>query len=231
MASERTWNAVAPVLLTANGTTTGLLQVVDTIGLYYGMQATLKNNSTQLTVYVGLVVDSTHVWVRAQKNSPDYNVDLTAFTLSSNSTLSAAVQNKSLVPMESRLLSTYETDPVDAWRVKSVDPYGNAYTPSSPFPVNIIPPSQIPFTLGVLALPNLIQQYTAGLTYNQVVSETVDNEEILTFNEGSAFVGELTLTKTDIGWILNVGVPEDSFLLLEDGDVFLLEDGGGLLLE
>lgn len=135
MASERTWNAVPPVLLTANGTPIGLLQVTDTAGFYYGMQATLKNNATQLTVYVGLVVDSTHLWVRAQKNSPDYNVDLSAFTTATASTISAAVQNKSSVPMESRLLATYETDPVDAWRIIPVDSYGNHYTDSNPLPV------------------------------------------------------------------------------------------------
>ena len=135
MASERTWNAVPPVLLTADGTTTGLLQVADTIGLFYGMQATLKNNTTQLTVYIGLVEDSTHVWVRLNKASQDYKVDLSAFTVASGSTLSAAAQNKSAVPMEARLNATYMTDPIDAWRTTSVDPYGNPYTDSNPLPV------------------------------------------------------------------------------------------------
>ena len=135
MASERTWNAVPPVLLTADGTTTGLLQVVDTAGFFYGAQATLKNNSTQLTVYIGLVVDSTHLWVRAEKNSKDYNVDLSAFTVASGSHLSAAVQNKSSVPMEARLLATYATDPIDAWRTQAIDQYGNPYNDSNPLPV------------------------------------------------------------------------------------------------
>jgi hypothetical protein len=135
MASERTWNAVPPTLLTANGTTTGLLQITDTAGFYYGMAALIKNNSIQQTVYIGLVVDSTHVWVRSSRGARDYNVDLSAYTVASGSALSAAVQEKSAVPMEARLLATYETDPVDAWRTIPVDSYGNHYTASNPLPI------------------------------------------------------------------------------------------------
>ena len=135
MASERTWDAVPAILLTADGTSTGLLQIANTIGLFYGMQATLKNNTTQLTVYIGLVEDSTHVWVKLNKSSQDYNVDLSVFTVASGSTISAAAQNKSAVPMEARLNATYMTDPIDAWRVSNVDPYGKPYTDTNPLPV------------------------------------------------------------------------------------------------
>ena len=138
MANERQWDAVPPVLLTANGTTEGVLQVADTIGFYFGQQALLQNDTpSQLTVYIKRVVSSTILWVGAAKSGLDHNLDVSAFTTTTNSTISAAMQNKSTVPMEGRLLGTYETDPVNAWRVKSVDPYGNPYTETNPLPVAI----------------------------------------------------------------------------------------------
>lgn len=135
MANERQWDKVPAVLLIADGTTTGLIQVTDTIGFYFGMQATLANNSTQITVYIKTVIDKNTLWVGPTKGAQDYNIDLSAYTIASGSNLSAAAQNKSTVPMEARLQATYETDPVDAWRVKQVDAYGKPYTDSNPFPV------------------------------------------------------------------------------------------------
>ncbi len=136
MANERQWDAVPPVLLTANGTTEGVLQVVDTAGFFVGMQATLLNNAAlQLTVYIKRVVNSTTLWVGANKGGMDHNVDVSAFTVATASNISAGMQNKSTVPMEARMLATYATDPVDAWRVQSVDSYGDPYTDSNPLPV------------------------------------------------------------------------------------------------
>ncbi len=138
MANERQWDAVPPVSLTSDGTTEGVLQVTDTIGFFFGMQATLKNNaSLQLTVYIKRVVNSTTLWVGAAKGGLDHNVDISAFTVATASTIEAGMQNKSTVPMEARLLATYATDPIDAWRVEQVDPYGNPYTGSNPLPVAI----------------------------------------------------------------------------------------------
>lgn len=138
MANERKWDAVPAVSLTADGTTTGLLQVVDTAGFFFGMQATIKNNTSfQLTVYIKQVVNSTTMWVGPTKGAQDYNVDLSAFTLATASSISAVAQDKSAVPMEARLQATYETDPIDAWRVRPVDPYGNGYTAQNPFPVSL----------------------------------------------------------------------------------------------
>jgi hypothetical protein len=136
MANERQWDAVPPVLLTADGTTEGVLQVVDTAGFFFDMQATLVNNTpTQLTVYIKRVVDKNTLWVGPKKGGLDHNVDVSLFTVASGSRISAQMQNKSSVPMESRLQATYETDPIDAWRVRPVDSYGNGYSDSNPLPV------------------------------------------------------------------------------------------------
>jgi hypothetical protein len=136
MATEPNFNAVSPIALTADGTANGVLQVADTIGFYFGMQATLLNNaSLQKTVYIKRVVNSTTLWVGASKGGIDHNVDVSAFTVATSSTIGADEQKKASVPMEARLLSTYETDPVDAWRTVPVDSYGNHYTNDNPFPV------------------------------------------------------------------------------------------------
>jgi len=135
MANERQWDAVPPVALTAPGTTNGILQVVDTAGFFFGMQATLQTLSppNTLTVYIKTVVDKNTLYVGATKGGLDHNVDVSAF--GTTSTISAAAQNKSTVPMEGKMLATYETDPIDAWRVRPVDPYGNGYSDSNPLPV------------------------------------------------------------------------------------------------
>lgn len=136
MANERQWDAVPPILLTADGTTEGVLQVVDTAGFFFDQQATLQNNlAVKLTVYIKRVVDKNTLWVGPKKGGLDHNVDVSAFTIATSSTISAAMQNKSAVPMEARLQATYETDPIDAWRVRPVDPYGNGYSNSNPLPV------------------------------------------------------------------------------------------------
>jgi hypothetical protein len=136
MAQERTYSAVPPVLLTANGTTEGVLQVVDTAGFYIQMQSTLFNNLGQtLTVYIKKVVSPTVLWVGPTKGGLDHNVDLSAFTVAAASTIQAAEQNKQTVPNEARLLAVYENDPVDAVRAISVDSYGNHYTSENPLPV------------------------------------------------------------------------------------------------
>ena len=95
-------------MLTADGTTEGVLQVTDTAGFFFGMQATLFNNtSTQLTVYIKRVVNSTTLWVGPTKSGLDHNVDVSAFTVASGSNISAAMQNKSSPPMEAKLQATY----------------------------------------------------------------------------------------------------------------------------
>lgn len=136
MATEPNLNAVPSVLLTANGSTDGVLQVVDTAGFYIHMQALLSNNANQtLTVYIKRVVNSTTLWVGATRNGMDHNVDVSMFTTATLSNISAQEQKKQTVPMEARLLATYENDPVDAWRTIPVDGYGNHYNSTNPLPV------------------------------------------------------------------------------------------------
>lgn len=137
MALEKAWSAVPPVLLTADGGAHGIIQVTDTEGFFTKQQATLQDTSGQtLTVEIKRVVDKYTLWV-GPKGPINARSNCSAFTVANGSFIFAAEQDKSLVPNESRFLSTYETDPVDAWRVVPVDPYGDVYGPSNPLPVAI----------------------------------------------------------------------------------------------
>jgi len=232
MASERQFNAVPPVLLTADGSTEGVLQVVDTAGLYFGMSCQLQNNtSPSLTVYVKTVVDSTTMYVGPTRGGLDHNVDLSAFTVATASTISAQAQNKASVPNESRLLATYETDPVNAWRTVPVDSYGNHYTKTNPLPVT--PFSQFfgSLTLGSLGMPVLFTQCLTDIQYDQVTSTVVGNIETLYFYSDGTLVDTIVITYTSDGWSFQcAGIPGESFLLLEDGGWITLEDNSGFIL-
>jgi hypothetical protein len=195
MANERQWNAVPPVALTANGTTTGILQVADTAGFFFGMEVLLKSNSSQLTLFVKMVVDSTTIHVGPKKGGLDFNVDLSAFTTANNSMLSAAAQNKSTVPLEARMLATYETDPIDAWRVRTVDEYGNGYTDTNPLPVAI----EGSISIGTVEVKgpngNFIEPNTDGSLNVNIVSVPVAGNTVKNiYNEANSVVSGATTT-------------------------------------
>ena len=196
MATEPNFNAVSPVALTANGTANGVLQVADTAGFYFGMQATLLNNaSLQKTVYIKRVVNSTTLWVGASKGGIDHNVDVSAFTVATSSTIGADEQKKASVPMEARLLSTYETDPVDAWRTVPVDSYGNHYTNDNPFPVAL--EGSISISTVEVKGPNgnFIEPNPSGSINVVVVSEpTAGNTVRNIYNEANSVVSGATTT-------------------------------------
>lgn len=136
MAFERQWTAVPPVALTADGSATGVIQVVDSAGFYVKMNAQLSNSLGQnLTVEIKRVINKNVILVGPPKTPITTYIDCSAFTIALFSTISAAQQNKTALSMEDRMLATYEQEPVDAWRTKSVDPYGNPYTDSNPMPV------------------------------------------------------------------------------------------------
>lgn len=137
MAFERNWTAVPPVLLTVNGSTEGVVIVTDTAGFYVKQLAILTNNATILNVQIKRVVNSTTLWVGIPGPSMLHNLDVSAFTVATASRISAVEQPKTTLPMEARMLATYEQEPIDAWRTKAVDAYGNGYTSSNPLPVSI----------------------------------------------------------------------------------------------
>ena len=231
---ERKWDAVPPVAFTAPGTAQGQIMVTDTAGFRIKMTVGIVTNVPNQIVpaQVKRILSST-VMILGQVDGKVFQwapLDLSAFGPGNAAMVGAEQQNKSEVPPDPHYLAVYEGDPVCADRTIPVDPYGQHYTPANTFPVNIVPTTQIPFTLGALAMPTLVSELVNGLNYDKVVSDNAVNQEILTFYYQGTAVLTLTLTKTDDGWILNLGPFLEDFLLLETGSLIELEDGSGELL-
>ena len=70
------------------------------------------------------------------------------------------------------------------------------------------------------------------MSYNQV-ENTVENDlEILTFKQGNNVVKTIEIRYNGVSWIVNdpSGNQLDGFILQEDGDFLLTEDGGKLFV-
>lgn len=242
MAFEKSWNTVPPTPLTADGTSLGVITISDTNGFKVKGLAQLSNTAgLKLVVQINQVLSPTVMIVGKPGSSPSATagglasgavVDVSAFTVASGATIGFGMQPKNKIKPDDIEQATYECDPTVGVRVIPVDPYGSLIGPTNPLSVNLIPNSQIPFTLSSLTLPALITAYISTLTYTQVTSDTIGTEELLTFYDGASESGQIILYKTEDGWSLNLGGTEESFLLLETGSFFVLENNsGGILLE
>ena len=240
MAFERKLAAVSPQAFTANGTSVGIVTIADTTGFYIKQNVNLQSDTLQSAGFqVKNVLSNTQLIIGLADNSlraPLKPLDLSPYTVADNATISAPEQDNFPIKPDDHYQAVYLPAPVAADRVVPVDPHGKFYSSASStfntFPVNIIPQSQIPFTLGTLTFPSLINNLLSGLNYDEVVSQNIAGEEILTFYSGGSPLIEVTLTQTSNGWILNLGPTLEDFLLLEDGGLIELEDGvGAILLE
>ena len=235
MSFERKLAAVPPQAFTANGTTLGVVTIADTQGFYIKQSVTIKSDTLQEASFqVKNVLSDTQLILGPTNNSlnasPKNTSNLSAYLVSDNAVIFAVEQDNFPIKPDDHYLATYLPAPVSADRVVNVDPHGNFYNYGNTYPVNIIPDTQIPFTLGTLTFPTLISNLLSGLTYDEVVSQNAIGEEILTFYSGGSQLLEITLTKTSDGWVLNLGTSLDNFLLLEDGALIELENGTGAIL-
>ena len=232
MALERNLNAVPPVLLTANGSTEGVVQVVDSAGFYVKARAILQAPLLPpLTVEIKRVVSSTILWVGPPSANMGHRIDCSAYTVAAGSFIFAEEQPKAAIAMETRMLASYEQEPIDAWRTKSVDQYGNGYTALNPLPVL---PTNLFFssmTLGALGIPTLVTACLNGLTYDTVTSSVVGNVETISVYSSGVLIDTMIITYSNGGWSFEcVGALETDYLLLENGNRISLEDGSGNIL-
>lgn len=139
MAFEKTLPAVPVQLISADGGLYGQLQVPSTDGFKLKQKVTLVSNTQIPTFFeVKNVVDTTHLIL-----GPYKSIDLLAtsnlslFTVSTNATISAAIENRQNIPPELFMRAVYEESPTVAIRTFAVDSLGNKYTKSNPFPVQL----------------------------------------------------------------------------------------------
>lgn len=128
MALERKWLAIDARLLTADGTTFGLVQVVDTVDFRTKMKVGITSDTQQpIQLQVKEVLSPTMMILGLASNpqlGPQAGIDLTAFKASENAFVRAPEQDKNQIPDKDHYLAVYEADPVVADRVILVDEYG-----------------------------------------------------------------------------------------------------------
>lgn len=138
MALERKWLAVTAQPLTANGTSLGLITVVDTVGLYTKQRIVLVSNSSQPSeLQVQEVISPTQLIVGSigPRVGRQAYVDVSRFLLSDNAQLAAGEQEKNNIPEKDHYSAVYESDPIIADRVILVDEYGRHYRDGNPLPI------------------------------------------------------------------------------------------------
>ena len=137
MALERNLSAVPPVLLIADGNAHGAIHVADTKGFYVKSLLIIQAPSIPPThVEIKRIVDHNKMLV-GLPGSINLRSDLSVYTVVAGSFVFAVEQPKAKVDMETRMLASYQQEPSNSWRVSSVDPYGDEYSPTNPMPVAI----------------------------------------------------------------------------------------------
>lgn len=139
MSLERNLSAVPPVLFTADGTQYGVVVVTSTANFYVKSIACIKaasvNGGNPTKVEIKRIVSPTVMWV-GPPGVITLRTDLTAYTVAAGSILFAEEQPKAKIDMETRLLASYIQEPINAWRVQTVDYTGNPIGPNNPLPVS-----------------------------------------------------------------------------------------------
>jgi hypothetical protein len=139
MAIERKWPSMPPRLLTADGGTTGQVQLADTRGYKVKQRVVISAVALpNLPVEVKRVLSDTVLIVGAiGKPIHDRSVNLSAYTVAAGAFIYAEEQDKAALTLEDRLYATYDQEPTVAWRTVLVDQLGRYYETANPLPVRL----------------------------------------------------------------------------------------------
>lgn len=138
MAFERKWREILPVNLVQDGGTDGRVVLNDTI--YFKVKQLIKLSATgqpDEVLEVKQVSSRTTLFVGPKNKNINSRQDISAYTIANGAKISAAIQDKSVPGWEDQYKHNYEQEPVLARRVIEVDPYGDFYKSSNPFPTTI----------------------------------------------------------------------------------------------
>jgi hypothetical protein len=242
---EKRFYAVPAQAFTANGTTAGVITIgTDACTLFKVKQRVLVKATGLPTltleikeidgvgnIQVGPIAGT--LKVPGQNTGISARTDISAYTVILGANISADEQRRPDIDYAELMRAVYDEEPAVALRNVIVDECGSRITQVNPFPINIYPATDIPFTLGALTLPTLVENLVKTLTFDQVTSDTTGNQETLTFYLQGNLITTAVISKTMAGWVLDIATPPvEDLLLLEYGAYFELEDGtGGILLE
>lgn len=145
MAIERTWERIAPVLFTVDGTDSGTITVVDTCP-FRVKQKVVVCSTTQpdLTLQIKEIPSPTRMIVGPirDKTFPQKSInnllsrtDISAYTITDGANVRLSRQPKVRLDPRDIIQASYEQEPVLGFRNFPVDCYGDPYTKDNPFHV------------------------------------------------------------------------------------------------
>lgn len=135
---EKRFKAVAPQLLTSNGTVNGQVTVADASLYKVKSVVSLQNASVGAQQFQVQRITDIHTIFLGPLNSSNIvndRSDVSAWTTALGSFVFSAEQQRTLVPEEQIERWTYEEEPVVARRVILVDKVGDKYSDTNPLPV------------------------------------------------------------------------------------------------
>jgi hypothetical protein len=138
MALERSWPAVAPQLLTADGGTLGQIQITNTKGFKVKARAVVSQVGNPDTIVEIKRVLSATVLLVGAPGMPitDRSVDLSSYTVLGGAFIYAEEQGKNNISVEDRMCAVYDQEPTVAIRSVLVDHLGRYYDVSNPLPTS-----------------------------------------------------------------------------------------------
>jgi hypothetical protein len=178
MAIEKRLTLVPTQYLTADGTTDGLVSVVD--ASLFKVKQLVYLTAVGLPdidqIEVKRVVDATHLYVGPKGGSIDSRTDISRYTQNQSAAIQAYEQIRPSIPNESIERATYEEEPTLARRSVLVDKLGNKYDSN-----NRLPTDAGGVTQTIIA--NLLAMQVGGVNPSLYV---VNNEGFFVFdNEGN----------------------------------------------
>jgi hypothetical protein len=128
---------VAPVPMTASGTTFGLVTVPSIRGFFVKQIINIKS-STQpsLQVQINRFISDTQFYVGPVKGKIESRQDLSAYLLANTPTVEAAEQERPSITTVEHERAVYAEEPIVAKRSILVDDQGEYYNSSNPMPVS-----------------------------------------------------------------------------------------------
>lgn len=136
--TERNWGAVAPTLLTADGTSAGLVTLTSTVGIFVKQKIVIQQGSTLLLVQVKNFKDRFSFYVGDPQKALTDRTDVSAYTVLSGAFIYAEPQARANVPKDDQAAATYAEEPILARRAVLVDNRGEYFSQNNAFPISSI---------------------------------------------------------------------------------------------
>jgi len=137
--TERKWAAFGPLIFTQDGTSNGIITVVNTYKFRVGQMILIKaTGEADLSLKVKRVLSTSKIAVGQIDKNIHHRVDLSLYTVLKSSSVLIPEQDKPKIPKDDRESAMYEQDPLFALRTVDVDEYGQIRTPANPYPVSVV---------------------------------------------------------------------------------------------